>query len=64
MTDTIIFIQDIDTGIHRDAAEQDERGKPALIEVQMEPVEGKEHPDVRQRKNVVQPYQNTKANRL
>ena len=43
----IKLIQQVDTGIYRDAAEQDEGGIPALVEVQPEEVEGEEHPDVR-----------------
>ena len=46
-TDGIKLIQQVDAGIHRDAAEQDEGGESSLVEVQPEEPEGEEHPDVR-----------------
>ena len=46
-TDGIKLIQQVDAGIHRDTAEQDEGSKPTLVEVQFEEPEGEEHPDVR-----------------
>ena len=48
-SDAVVLVQDIDAGIHRDAAQQDERGKTALVEVQPEPIESKKYPDIRNR---------------
>ena len=45
----IVFIQNIDAGIHRNTAEQDKRSKTALVEVQSEQVEGQEDTDIRNR---------------
>ena len=45
-TDVIKLAQYIDAGIYRDATKQDKRGKTALVEVQSEKVERKEHTNI------------------
>lgn len=40
---TVVLVQNIDTGIHRDAAQQDKRSKSSLVEVQTEPIEREEY---------------------
>jgi len=51
----VVFVQDIDTCIHRDTRQEDERCKTTLIEIELEPIEGEKHPDER--------YGNDKDNR-
>ena len=49
--DIVIFVQNIDICIDRDAAQQHERSKTALVEIQFKQVEGQENPDESNRDN-------------
>ena len=51
----VIFVQDIDTGIHSDTRQENERRKTTLIEIKLEPIERQKHADER--------YGNDKDNR-
>ena len=42
----VILIQDVDAGIDRNTTQQYERGKSALVEIELEGIEGEEHTDV------------------
>ena len=46
LPDLVVFVQDVDTCVDGYAAQQDERGKPSLVEIQFEPIECKEYADV------------------
>ena len=50
-TNAIILIQNIDAGIYRNTTKQHKRSKTTLIKIQAEPLECKEHSDIRYRNN-------------
>ena len=47
LTSKIIFVDKINTCIYDDSAEEDKRGKAALVKIKLEEVKSQEYPDKR-----------------